>query len=115
MPLTADQTRRLEEIKNLYTRYEVVLARQTGEKVLVGYTGRKSRKGLLNALRRHPDAVIELVGGENVATFTKEGLSFSSGWTAKFSGRTERDAILQGEIEHIKNYEITNTENKPKF
>jgi hypothetical protein len=110
MPLTERQIRRLESIKNYHTQYEVLLIGPDGQNILIGYTSRHTRKGLLDLLRRHPDAVINLVGGDAKTTYGRKMLSFSSGWTAKFSGRTERDAILYGEMPFIGDHEAALTE-----
>jgi hypothetical protein len=110
MPLTERQLRRLESIKNYHTRYEALLVGPDEQNILIGYTSRQTRRGLLDLLRRHPDAVINLVGGDAKTTYGHKMVSFSSGWTAKFSGRTERDAILHGEMPSLGEHETALTE-----
>jgi hypothetical protein len=97
MALTDRQLRRLESIKNYHTRYEALLIGPDGQEILLGYTSRKSRRGLLEMLRRHPDDVLAFVQREGTVSYGRQMINFSSGWRAVFSGRTERDAILLGE------------------
>jgi len=97
MALTDRQLRRLESIKNYHTRYEALLVGPEGQEILLGYTSRKSRRGLLEMLRRHPDDVLAFVQRDGTVSYGRQTINFSSGWRAVFSGRTERDAILLGE------------------
>ena len=99
--MTSTQSARLAAIANRYTRYEVIAQRDNGERVRIGYTMHRSRHGLLQVLRAHADQVIALTNcGEN--TMMTAGSRASDGfrindWSLRFTGRTERQAILEGE------------------
>jgi hypothetical protein len=79
------------------TRYEIV-AEKNGERVLVGYTARHSRPGLLAMARQNGQKLIDHFGiDENqLLVFVRK----AAGWEAdigdlhiRFSGRTQREAI----------------------
>lgn len=106
--LTAEQANRLECRRNRLTRYEVVLVDPDGEKYRLGYTPQPSRRGLLRQARCYGDRVVRVAGLTVNLPFAWRGkgrLGFvadlGNGWTIRFTGRTERDAIVGGEIIHI--------------
>jgi hypothetical protein len=91
----------LAALKNYATRYEVILTRADGSKALLGYTGRKSRPGLFAVARGKADALIAdlKLGDDSVMTWTKGEMHFSKvDAKVSFSGRTQRDAICEGEL-----------------
>ena len=81
------------------TKYEVILVHRDHPSILVLYTGRKSKQGLLDALRRHGEHVVKLIGlsEECRVQGRSQELHFDNGWICKFSGRTQREAIVNGE------------------
>lgn len=89
----------LARIARYSTKYELAATNNTtGEKVLVGYT-RKGRNGLFASITRHADAAVRFFGCEAI-TFAKraaDGATMGE-WSIKFSGRTQRDAIIEGEL-----------------
>ena len=101
--LTAEQTRKLERLQNCATRYEAVVIRQDGEKRLVAYSGRKSRAGLLSAVQQRGQAVIAFLGlsDSDQMTWRNGEFALGTGHAIRWSGRTQRDAIMQGELTYI--------------
>lgn len=101
-------TEKLARLKNYHTRYELIASNGT-QTVLLAYTSRKSRQGLVSAIRqdsRRSD-VAKLIGGENtifhVGKCAADGFT-AGAWTIRFSGRTQRDAILLGEHEYVSDF-----------
>lgn len=105
--MTATQVRRLEELKNRYSRYEVVCQSPTGERYLVGYTSHPGRRGMMERARAFGQQVIARTGVDDshAAKFsgghTRARLDLGNGWAICFTGRTERQAILEGELERV--------------
>jgi len=96
--LSDAQIARLERLKHYSTRYELVAAHPDGRKILVGYT-RKGRDGLLSMMRKNGPAWVKFSGCEDIhfAKRTAEGAT-SGDWKVNFSGRTQREAIMNGEL-----------------
>lgn len=98
---------RLESIARRSTRYEVV-AERGDERLLIGYTIHPSRSGILAAVRRNPQQVITrlAIGPDDVCTWRGKGrfghvMDMGNGWQIKLSSRTERDAIIAGELQQV--------------
>ena len=82
-----------------HTRYELA-AQHEDRRVLIGYTPRKGGAGMLAMLRARGPAVAALFGTE-IITFAKrvgDGATTATGWTIRFTGRTQREAIQMGEL-----------------
>lgn len=84
------------------TRYEIImLDLATGEKILVAYTPRKSRDGLIAAMRDRRGAINAFTGPLDwwKADQAKAGVLIGDyktkkiRWNVKFSGRTQREAV----------------------
>lgn len=92
---------KLAAIAGRATRYEVALTQHGQPVALVGYTARKSRPGLLKAAQVVGQAIIDRTAMPQDATMSwSHGtmvLGFD-GWAVKFTGRTQRDAIMTGEL-----------------
>jgi hypothetical protein len=89
---------KLARLKNRSTRYEIVLTNGTGTKFLVLYTAQHSYRGLVAAIRQRYDAILARTGGE-LPNAAKPGQVFvGNEWRCFFSGRTQRDAIIAGEL-----------------
>lgn len=88
---------KLEQIKNRSTAYELVCL--AGKYYyLAGYT-RKSKMGILTMLRKHGEKWAERISPDSLITFQKNGHSATLGqFTVYFSGRTQREAIIGGEL-----------------
>jgi len=103
--LTDQQQRQLERIKHYATRYEVKLTLPDGRAMLVCYTPRKSRAGLLGALQSRGEAILAHMPGlpdDARLTYDKaQGFGLGNGARVAFSGRTQRDAIMAGELSYI--------------
>lgn len=94
---SAEIERKLARLKNYRTRYEVVFTNGT-EKFLLLYTAMNSYRGLHAACRQRYDALLHITGG--VAPYAAKSADQFSGteWRAIFSGRTQREAIMGGEL-----------------
>tara|TARA_R110000803_G_scaffold32357_6_gene71396 strand:- start:3532 stop:4134 length:603 start_codon:yes stop_codon:yes gene_type:complete len=95
---TVTTTDKLAKLTNRATRYEALLCHPEHRSLLVGYSARKSFPGLVGLLRIHADTVCSLFTDPGLS-FTKEGqdIVLCGGWSVKFSGRTQRTAICNGE------------------
>lgn len=104
--LTAQQTQRLEGLRNRSTRYEVI-AEYAGGSWLVGYTARTGKGGLMAVVRRNDCELIERLEVGEESTCSVSGgrlgarLDMSHGAVVRFSGRTQREAIISGELDRI--------------
>jgi hypothetical protein len=104
MALTPDQEAKLARLHRRATLYEAVMVNvKTDQRVLVGYTS-NTRSRLLSMLNRHSAAVIKLAGTD-LMQGTREhragvplGMVIMGDWLIGFSGRTERQAIYEGEL-----------------
>ena len=85
------------------TRYEVIGETANNRRFLVGYTPRKSRRGLLAIMQRHGDPLIDLlaIGENDQITFAMKPrihAAIENGAVVKFTGRTQCDAENEGEL-----------------
>lgn len=75
------------------TRYEIAATHPDGRRIVVGFTARKSRHGLLVIMRRRGAYLIEalMIGEADIITFhTKPRVHARvAGWSVGFTGRTE--------------------------
>lgn len=92
-------------LKNRSTRYEVVARhRQTDARVVVGFTSKLSRSGLLKVLQSRGEELIAFTGMPEDARFTMNSRTTGSGrrfafalagdWIFEFTGRTERECRM---------------------
>lgn len=98
--MNAELSTKLARIANRSTRYEIIAFHATDYRsILIGYTGRKSFSGMLAMLRQNGPKFVSLTGMTDDTTNKRErgALHFSNGWTVRFSGRTQRDAYIDGE------------------
>jgi len=88
----------LENLRNRSTLHEVMLTNGTDER-LIGY-GRKSRSGLVATVQRKGEEILRVVNipDDFNGAVTQHSMDLSGGWFAKFSGRTQRQAIICGEL-----------------
>jgi hypothetical protein len=89
---------KLARLKNHNTRYEIVLTNGTDTKYLVLYTARHSQSGLRAAIRQRYDAILVLTGGEAPFAVKRSDIFKGREWRCFFSGRTQREAIIEGEL-----------------
>lgn len=101
MPTTLEK---LSALQNYRTRYEIV-AECGNKRLLIGYSPRVSRCGLLAAMQNVGPAIIQHLAigdGDTISWHTKPRIHcLTSGWLIGFTGRTQRDAILAGELPFI--------------
>ena len=89
---------KLERLRNYGTRYEIAAINGV-QRIRIAYTSRHSRQGLLAAVRRNGPEVVKLTGSEMI-TFGQRAADggISGDWHIGFTGRTQRDAICNGEL-----------------
>jgi hypothetical protein len=93
--------KRLERLKNYATRYELALTRGN-ESYLVVYTSRRNRAGILAAIRDRAKRIVEITKSENLV-FAKRAAdgAMVGEWKLYFTGRTQREAYLNGTLPFI--------------
>lgn len=103
--MNADLSKRLERLRLFSTRYEIELRHTDGRAYLVLYTARRTFAGMIGAVRERWDDVAALTGvdswdagGKRNAT---EGRVTSGEWSIRFSGRTQRECYITGELPFV--------------
>lgn len=95
---------KLARLHNRPTAYELV-ATSGDRSVLVAYSQSQGRSALLKCLRHREQAVVSLFneGADPNVTFGKKASDGATvgAWTIRFSGRTQRDAIINGELPYV--------------
>jgi hypothetical protein len=103
--LTTEQIAKLERCRNYATRYEITARHPDGRTFLVCYTPRVSRTGLQLAMQNVGDRLVAAlpVGENDEMTWHTQPRAHckTSGWEIGFTGRTQRDAIMSGEMPFI--------------
>ncbi len=96
--MTALLTDRLERLTNCSTRYELI-AEKNGTKVLIGYTPRRNRSGIMSMLSKHSEAFVKFFQDDGIlwGKRASDG-GTAGGWSINFSGRTQRECYLEGEL-----------------
>ena len=96
-----DVGRRLERLRNYSTRWELVAAGPDGQYYLITYLAGKSRNKIWAQLQGVADRLIELTNAVSLDWNTKQkAWTSDTGWTFGI-GRTQRDAITNGEFQTI--------------
>jgi hypothetical protein len=104
MIMDATKLEKLAQIRGFSTTYEVVLELPSGDKFRVGYTNRRSGRGLFEMIRLRGRDLLATVGAPEdacVKPVPGPAFQFDNGATVRFSGRTKRDAILGGELPRL--------------
>lgn len=92
-------TEKLERLHNRGTSYELACTMADGRKCLAGYT-RQSKMGILSMLRKNGEEWAKRIPENAMIDFDKGGKSAKIGpFDVRFSGRTQRDAIIEGELQ----------------
>jgi hypothetical protein len=101
--MTEAQMVKLERLRFAPSRYEIEIVASSGAKHLIAYTPRRSFRGLLDAVRQRGVAILRVVGmpEETQAERVGASLRFADGTVIRFSGRTQRDAIMHGELPYV--------------
>lgn len=94
--MTQEQMTKLEAIKNRTTRYELVISRGA-ERFRLCYTARKNRRGMIDWIFRNGKELAAFSGSQEVR-FGQGATAQLGDWHISFSGRTQREAILSGEL-----------------
>jgi hypothetical protein len=101
MALTTLQEQKLARLQHYATRYELAAIRGN-ERVLIVYTPRKNRQVLWASLRERAEAVCALTGASEVTFGKKAADGATMGeWRICFTGRTQREAIIEGELPFV--------------
>ena len=95
------KTEQLTKIRNRATLYEVVLTHQEHRSILVGYSRKKSFQGLVDALKDSFGDVCNLFESPLMEKVSSKQIGLPNGWFIQRSGRTQRDAICNGERPHV--------------
>ena len=96
-----DVERRLERLRNYSTRWELVAAGPDGQYYLITYIAGKSRNKILDNLQAAGDRLFELTNTVSLDwNTTTRCWTSDNGWTFGL-GRTQRDAITNGEYQTI--------------
>lgn len=111
--LTPEQTAKLTRLAGRATLYEAVLVHQDGRVANLAYIGGATKTRLLQYVYRNAQAVAAFCGTDMIratttqADFAQVQAAFPTssvrvfgvmgGWSLGFSGRTQREAITQGE------------------
>ena len=97
-----DVERRLERLRNYSTRWELVAAGPDGQYYLITYIAGKSRNKIWAQLQGVADRLIELTNTVSLDWNAKQkAWTSDTGWTFGL-GRTQRDAISNGEYQPIR-------------
>ena len=102
--LTAAQQVRLARLHNRLTLYEVALTHlDTGERVLLCYT-RKTGRGIRDYIGRHAEAIVAFCGDDTCRLGHRRPCDETAigRWSIGFTGRTQREAIIGGELPWFK-------------
>ncbi len=89
---------KLESLRNRSTKYELVASGPDGQIVLAGYCSH-GKNNILSMLRRNGEQWADRISADAMVTLAKDGRSAQLGpWKVYFSGRTQRESIILGEL-----------------
>ena len=100
----AAKVAKLTRLADAPTRYEVTAHHADGTAHLLGYTRNKSGAGLRHVVTQYAPHLASAFGLADDARMTMAGteaIDLTGGHRVRFSGRTQRSAISEGEIAHI--------------
>lgn len=98
--LTSTQETALKRLSRYATKYEIVASHADGRHVFIGYSGQRSKHGLLRMLQHNGELNIARLGltdESKVASLPNSRIQVGD-WIVAFSGRTQREAITAGEM-----------------
>jgi len=102
--LTEMQKAKLKSLTSNRTLYEIEMATPSGFKYLIAYASRRSFRGLLDVVRQRGTVILRVLGLPEDTRVERDwagALRFPDGTIIRFSGRTQRDAIMFGELPFI--------------
>ena len=89
------------------TLWELIAEHTDGRQVLIQYTGAPGLKHLYHALQDQKDYILRLFGTLEFERANTHDVRFVFGaWTVRYSGRTQRDAVSQGEYPFIRDVSL---------
>lgn len=95
---TAEIQTKLTRLQRYGTRYELVLT-NGNETMLLQYTSKKSMRGLVKSCQSRIEALRHFMGPDFILMRVPKLMEAQGGgWTIRFSGRTQREAITHGEL-----------------
>mgnify|MGYP001584239683 CR=1 FL=1 len=81
------------------TRYELAAIHPDGRRLLVGYTARRSRGGLLSMVRQRGETFTDATGADSITFGDRAADGATAGeWSVRFTGRTKLDAEREGRL-----------------
>lgn len=98
--MTNDKAARLAAIANRRTRYEVAaIAADNSASVVLGFSGRKTKRAMLEYAKEHGPELIAMFGAPNPdhCWIYSAGVLHLDTFVMVFR-RTERDAIIEGPV-----------------
>lgn len=104
-----EATARLQALHRRPTRYELVAESPSGERTLLGYSVRRTRAVMLGLAQEHGKELVALMelGDDTGIQFERDPtpaapvMMVANSWRIRYTGRTERCAIIEGELPHI--------------
>ena len=102
--LTESQANRLTRIARYRTKYELTMSDGT-RSFLVAYSEGRARRDIMKCIQadhRLPQ-ILSLIGSETEITFAKRAVDGAviGPWKIRWSGRTQRECILSGELPYV--------------
>lgn len=103
--MTASQIEKLTALQRRGTRHELILT-DGSTSYRIAYAARNNRSGLIASTRAVSARVFETAGSEKgLVTFGKRAADpvaiDGTVWSIRWSGRTEREAIIAGELPYV--------------
>ena len=100
--MTATVMERLTRLQRYATCYELAIRHADGRTYLLAYCGSKSRETVFRIARKHGTRIVEVTGVDQIffAKRSADG-AIVGDWRIVWTGRTERDAITNGELPFI--------------
>lgn len=94
---------KLQRIHGYTTRYELA-AVKGDRRILIGYIVRRSQQGMRDACRKYGPQLVDVcqVSGNQILIYNRFTRLIKLGdWAIKLTGRTQRAAIIDGELPFI--------------
>lgn len=99
--LTGEQIQKLTRIQRYATRYELAMIKGN-ERILIRYTAKKTRRSILKECYEFGEKIVAITGVDEIKFADTKTVGATSGeWEFKFTGRTQREAIIGGELPFI--------------
>ena len=97
--MTQDSRNLLHSLRGRPTHYELILTGPAGEKYLILYCAFRTRHSILAAVSRNGQKIAAITGVSTLHFGKRVSDPVTIGdWRITWSGRTERDAIAEGQL-----------------